>query len=328
MDKARELLSNAKFYEGYSRYLESEGRYETWEESVSRVMDMHRDYYKAVMSEELAALIDEAEEAYKNKEVLGAQRALQFGGEQLLRHPTRLYNCASHHIDRPAAFNETMYMLLCGAGVGFSVQKHHVSGLPQVCKRTKPAKTFVIEDSIEGWADSFAVLLSSYFEDNQTHPEYQGRRVYFDLNNIRPKGSFISGGFKAPGPEPLRKSLDKVEHLLEGVVREENRKLTPIEVYDIIMHMADAVIAGGVRRSATIALFSIDDDEMINAKTGNWFIDNPQRARSNNSAVCVRDEITREQFDNIMESVKQFGEPGFVFTDNREFTFNPYEHAA
>lgn len=323
----RQLMAETKFYEGYSRYIEDENRYETWDEAIKRVMDMHRDFYKDVMTPELENKIQFAEDMYKQEKVLGAQRALQFGGEQLLRHQLKLYNCTSTYVDRPEAFGEIMYMLLCGAGVGFSVQKHHVSHLPEIARRTKPAKTFVVPDSIEGWADAFAVLLSSYFVDNQTHPDYAGKRVYFDLNDIRSKGSYISGGFKAPGPDPLRKALDYAEQLIERVLRDnensESVQLSPIHVYDIIMYMADAVIAGGVRRSATICLFSIDDQDMIEAKTGNWFVDHPQRGRSNNSAVCVRNQVTKEQFDNLMISVREFGEPGFVFTDSTEFTYNP-----
>ena len=151
----------------------------------------------------------------------------------------------------------------------------------------------------------------------------EGRKVYFDLNNVRPKGAMINGGFKAPGPEPLRKSLDKIEHLIQSRVLNGHTRLRPIDVYDIAMHAADAVLAGGVRRSATICLFSPTDEDMINAKTGNWFMDNPQRGRSNNSAVIVRDEITKEEFKNIMGSIKEFGEPGFYFVDNKDFTTNP-----
>jgi len=165
--------------------------------------------------------------------------------------------------------------------------------------------------------------MSSFFENGGKHPEYSGRRVYFDLNKIRPKGSMISGGFKAPGPEPLRKALDKIEHLIQGAVLASRDKLKPIEVYDICMHAADAVLAGGVRRSATICLFSPDDIEMIQAKTGDWYINNPQRGRSNNSAVIVRKEADRDQFAEIMKSIRQFGEPGFVFTESTEHTYNP-----
>ena len=319
----KSLLSQTKFYEGYSRWDEELERYETWEESVTRVMNMHREYYKDKMTPELSQLIDEAESLYKLKYALGAQRALQFGGEQLLKHQMRMYNCTSTYADRPAFFNEIFYILLCGAGAGFSVQRHHVSKLPSISDRKKQAKGWVVEDSIEGWADALGVLMSSYFESEGTHPEFQGRKVYFDLSQIRPKGAMISGGFKAPGPEPLRRALDKIEYLIQGRVLKGEKRLRPIDVYDIAMHAADAVLAGGVRRSATICLFSPDDEEMAKAKTGNWFIDNPQRGRSNNSAVIVRDEVTREQFAALMQSIREFGEPGFYFVANKEHTTNP-----
>ena len=320
----REFLSQTKFYDSYSRYKEEDGRYESWDEAVDRVISMHANYYKD-KGNIITSYLDEASQAYKEQRVLGAQRALQFGGEQLLKHQMRMYNCTSSYVDRPAFFGEVFYILLCGAGAGFSVQKHHVAKLPQVQQRTKQAKGYIVEDSIEGWASALDVLMSSFFVGGGKYPEYEGRRVFFDLTNIRPKGAKISGGFKAPGPEGLRRSLDKIEYLLQGIVlnTKEPIPLRSIDVYDITMHCADAVLSGGVRRSATICLFSADDDDMMNAKTGNWFIDNPQRGRSNNSAVIVRDETSPEQFNKIMESVKQFGEPGFVFVESTEHTTNP-----
>lgn len=319
----RHLMSQTKFYESYSRWDDESIRYETWNESVTRVMDMHREYYKDKLSPELSLLIDEAESLYKLKYALGAQRALQFGGEQLRKHQMRMYNCTSTYADRPRFFSELFYVLLCGAGAGFSVQQHHVDKLPDVAERKKQAKGWIVEDSIEGWADAIGALMSSYFVGGGQFPEMEGRKVYFDLQKVRPKGARISGGFKAPGPEPLRRSLDKIEHLIQSRVLNGHNRLRPIDVYDIAMHTADAVLAGGVRRSATICLFSANDAEMISAKTGNWFNDNPQRSRSNNSAVIVRDEITRNDFSSIMNSIKEFGEPGFYFVDDKDFTTNP-----
>jgi ribonucleoside-diphosphate reductase alpha chain len=320
----RDFLSQTKFYEGYSRFKESESRYETWDEAVDRVIDMHENNYK-VQNNTLQPFLEEARTAYKEQRVLGAQRALQFGGEQLMKHQMRMYNCTSSYVNRPEFFGEVFYILLCGAGAGFSVQRHHIKKLPKIQNRTKQAKGYIVEDSIEGWASALDVLMSSFFVGGGKFPEYEGRRVYFDLSQIRPKGAKISGGFKAPGPNGLRRSLDKIEHLLQGIVLDSKEPidLKPINAYDIAMHAADAVLSGGVRRSATICLFSPDDEEMMNAKTGNWFMDNPQRGRSNNSAVIVRDETTPEQFGKIMESVKQFGEPGFVFVESTEHTTNP-----
>ena len=320
----RQFLSETKFYEGYSRYIDDEKRYETWDEAVDRVIDMHAANYKE-KGNELAPFLDEAKLAYKEQRVLAAQRSLQFGGDQLLKHQMRMYNCTSSYADRPEFFGEVFYILLCGAGAGFSVQTHHIARLPQVQARTKQAKGFVVEDSIEGWASALDVLMASYFVGGGKYPEFEGRRVFFDLTQIRPKGAKISGGFKAPGPEGLRKSLDKIEHLLQTKVidSKEPLDLSPINVYDITMHAADAVLSGGVRRSATICLFSPTDEEMMTAKTGNWFIDNPQRGRSNNSAVIVRNEAKKEEFAKLMESVKSFGEPGFVFVESTEHTTNP-----
>lgn len=318
---ARSMMSQAKFYEGYSRYIPEKGRYATWNESVERVMQMHRTKYKDKMNDELESIFTDIQNAYNEKLFLGAQRALQFGGEQLLKHQIRMYNCVSSYCDRPEFFGEFMYMLLCGAGAGFSVQWHHIDKLPIVNNTYKQGKvTVTIDDSIEGWSKAIDILLSSYFGSQGKHPEYANMQVNFDYSSIRVKGSHISGGFKAPGAEPLKQAIEHIRQLLNGVA---DRKLKPIECYDICMYIADAVISGGVRRSATICLFSKDDEEMIKAKTGNWFIDNPQRGRSNNSAVLIRDLITFEEFAKIMESVQHSGEPGFIFTDSTEFTYNP-----
>ncbi|MCK5535604.1 MAG: hypothetical protein KAI79_02190, partial [Bacteroidales bacterium] len=242
---SRTLMAEAKFFEAYSRFQDGEGRYENWDESIDRVMDMHVNFYKDKMTPKLSDMLMEVKDAYKNKLFLGAQRALQFGGNQLLQHHARLYNCASTHCDRPEVFSETMYLLLAGAGVGFSVQKQHIKKLPQITKRLKSAKTFVVPDSIEGWSDAINVLMSSFFVGGGTRPDYEGRKVYFDLSLIRPKGAFINGGFKAPGPDPLRLALDKIEFLIKSEI-ENYDVMRPIVAYDIMMFLADAVISGGV----------------------------------------------------------------------------------
>lgn len=319
------MMAEAKFFSGYSRWMDDQSRYERWDESVKRVMDMHREQYADKMTDDLASLINEAEQAYNDKVALGAQRALQFGGDQLKKNNIRMYNCSSSYCDRPAFFNEAMENLLAGVGVGFSVQKHHVDKLPTIARRsTKKAKIYTIPDSIEGWSDAFAVLLSSYFTEGAVFPEYKGCQVHFDFSKIRPKGSKISGGFKAPGPDGLRAALIKCEDLLEESLKDEvSAKIRPIVAYDFVMHLSDAVLSGGVRRSATICLFDKDDQEMLNAKVGNWRQTNPQRARSNNSAIIKRDELTREEWAHIMQSVKSDGEPGFLFVDNKDITVNP-----
>lgn len=341
----KKMLSQSKFFMGYSRWVDTKQAYETWEESVNRVMDMHRHKYAETRTAELDALLAKAQSAYNDQLVLGAQRALQFGGEQLLRHEAKMYNCSVSHADRPAFFQEAMYLLLCGCGVGFSVQDRHVSKLPAIQARSaKEVKVFQVPDSIEGWADAFGVLLSSYLVDGATFPEYQGYQVHFDYSKVRPRGSLISGGFKAPGPDGLRNALIKCEALLESELMTKpvfelvhglmelvcgpkpvghSVKLKPIVVYDFVMHMSDAVLSGGVRRSATICLFDKFDDEMLKAKTGDWFISNPQRGRSNNSVLLKRDEITREEWAAIMRSVRDFGEPGFIFVDDLDIAYNP-----
>lgn len=322
----KEMMSQSKYYMGYSRWKDEECRYETWDESVERVMNMHREKYSSLMSPELEEYISFAEQAYKDKAVLGAQRALQFGGKQILDKEARAYNCTVSYCDRAAFFQEAMYMLLCGCGVGFSVQTHHIAKLPKIKKRyEKKVKVFTVPDSIEGWADAFGVLLSSYFEDGGTFPEYKGCQVHFDFSKIRPRGALISGGFKAPGPDGLRTALIKCESLLDEIVdgTHEPVPMKTITAYDFVMHMSDAVLSGGVRRSATICVFDKDDDLMLKAKTGDWFVNNAQRGRSNNSAMLLRDELTRDEWANIMKSVKDFGEPGFIFSDSKEFLFNP-----
>ena len=325
MHIGNKMLSESKFYTGYSRWIDSENRYETWEESVSRVMNMHRQKYADKMTPELEELMSFAENAYKEKRVLGAQRALQFGGEQIFKHESRMYNCSVSYVDRPAFFNEAMYLMLSGVGVGFSVQRHHIAKLPKLARRSpKKVKIFTVPDSIEGWSDAFGVLLSSYFTERGTHPEYKGCQVHFDFSKIRPAGAMISGGFKAPGPDGLRNALIKCEDLIENLLKDEPVvEMNSITAYDFIMHMSDAVLSGGVRRSATICVFDKDDKDMLTAKTGDWFVNNPQRGRSNNSAILIRDELTREEWANIMKSVKDFGEPGFIFSDSKEFLFNP-----
>ena len=241
-----------------------------------------------------------------------------------MKKNARMYNCSVSYCDRPRFFQEAMYMLLCGCGVGFSVQEHHIAKLPQVTKPSAHAKIYVVPDTIEGWADAFGVLLSSYFVSGHTFPEYAGKTVHFDLSLIRPKGALISGGFKAPGPDGLADALRKCEKLLQNLAKDKQPvNMPPIVAYDFVMHMSDAVLSGGVRRSATICVFSKTDKEMLNAKTGNWYLENPQRGRSNNSVMILRNEITREEWAEIMKSVKQVGEPGFIFTDSLEFLYNP-----
>jgi len=218
--------------------------------------------------------------------------------------------------------------LLCGSGTGFSVQKHHVAKLPKLQHNPKKGRgeKHVIDDSIEGWADALGVLLSAYFETpaDPAFEKYKNTNVVFDYSQIRKKGEALSSGVgKAPGYEPLANGLEKIRALLDRCINNGQEKLRPIDAYDIVMHSSDAVLSGGVRRSASLALFSPDDNEMATAKTGNWFVDNPQRARSNNSALLIKDETSYEEFSTLMESVKEFGEPGFIWSDSKDMIFNP-----
>ncbi|WP_066457391.1 hypothetical protein [Castellaniella caeni] len=323
-DVGQRMLAESKFFMGYARWDDAASAYETWPKAVARVMRMHAEKYAQRLTPELTDLMAQARQAYENQLILGAQRALQFGGEQIRKHEAKMYNCSFSYADRPRFFQETMYLLLCGCGVGFSVQQRHVGRLPAIAARAaQEARIFQIPDCIEGWADAFGVLLSSYFVEGSTFPQYQGAPVHFDYSRIRPAGALISGGFKAPGPDGLRRALEHCEALLERTLAQGMRYLSPIVVYDFVMHMADAVLSGGVRRSATICLFDKDDEDMLAAKTGNWFVANPQRGRSNNSVIIQRDQLTRDEWARIMHSVRDYGEPGFVFTDNLDFGFNP-----
>lgn len=322
---ALQELQNYTFVSKYARWIENKNRRETWKEAVERVRDMmHTMYADKNISED----INWAYEIMYKKKVLGSQRGLQFGGEPILKRHAKIYNCTSSYCDRLRFFQECFWLLLCGSGTGFSVQKHHVSKLPTLehdIEDNNEGVKYVIEDSIEGWADALGVLLSSYFSKPiEEFKMYKNSYVVFDYSNIRPKGSDLSSGVgKAPGFEPLQNGLEKIRTLLDKCIKNGQKKLRPIDAYDIVMHSSDAVLSGGVRRSASLALFSHDDEEMAKAKTGNWYTENPQRARSNNSALLLKNETTFEEFQTLMESVKEFGEPGFIWSDSTEMTFNP-----
>lgn len=307
----------------YAKYIPEKSRRETWTEQIERVMKMHREYFKSHL--------DKIEEDLKfiegemlQKKILGSQRALQFGGIPIINKNTRLYNCAASYIDRPRFFQESMYVLLCGCGAGFSVQTRHINKLPNITPITSDKEVeYIIPDSIEGWSDSIGVLLSSYFKTNQPFPEYYNKRVKFNYDLIRPVGSKISHGGKAPGPDGLRISIEKIRQLLEHITCVGEAQIHSIDAYDIVMHISDSVLSGGVRRSACLCLFSHDDQEMANAKTGTWQHTNPQRARSNNSVLLIREKTTREQFANLMKTVHEFGEPGFFWAECEDIVFNP-----
>ena len=313
----------------YAQYNSDKKRRETWEEQIERVFKMHKvKFAEHLDNKEFMEEFNFAKEMVLHKRVLGSQRALQFGGPAILNKNTRMYNCAATYIDRPRVFSELMFTLLCGVGAGFSVQKHHINKLSSITSRNQENITvYQIPDSIEGWSDSIGVLLGSYgmFDNtDNSWKQYSGKLVNFDFSIIRPEGSPISYmGGKAPGPEGLKSSIQKIETMLDSYIKSGKNKLSPIICYDMIMHISDAVLSGGIRRSATLCLFSLDDEEMINAKTGDWYIKNPQRARSNNSALLLRDSVDKEKYMKLIESVKQFGEPGLIFADSTETLYNP-----
>ena len=323
MNAQVQALADYTFVSKYAKYLPELTRRETWQECIDRSKNMHRVKYASMM-DRLETYLDEAFTAYSNKVCVGSQRNLQFAGDAVFRHNARSYNCCGSYVDRLRFFQEAMYNLLCGTGVGFSVQTHHVAKLPALDLREKTEiVSYEIPDSIEGWADSIGVLVSSYFQDS-IYPEYQGKVVKFIYKNIREKGSTFSHGIgKAPGADPLRNTHEKIRKLLDECVAAGQTHIKPINAYDIVMHSSDAVLSGGIRRSATICIFSVDDEEMMNAKTGNWFVDNPQRGRSNNSALLLKNATTPEQFRRLMNSTKQFGEPGFYWSDSTEMIPNP-----
>lgn len=312
---SRPVVGEYVFLSKYSQT--HDGKKETWQEAVNRVMDMHLKRYSGMVKPEdeaeFSKMFAHAYSLYSEQRVLGAQRALQYGGELMLEKHARFYNCSSTYVDRVRVFEEIMYLLLCGAGTGYSVQHVHTDRLPvpKGFDNQKQAEKFVIPDTIEGWAEAVGKMMTAYY--------YGGADIEFDYSAIRPKGAYIRGGFKAPGPEPLRQAIEKCHHI---ITRIKGRKLRPFELHYLICICANSVVTGGVRRSAMISIFDADDAEMAACKTGNWIATMPELCRSNNSAAILPD-TPKEVFDNIYENTKLYGEPGFVFIDSPWFVFNP-----
>jgi len=314
MELSNSILSEITVYMKYAKYIPELNRRETWEELVTRNKNMHIKKYPD--------LKEQIEEKYKlvyEKKVLPSMRSLQFGGKPIEISPNRVYNCAYLPIDHIESFNEIMFLLLGGTGVGYSVQKHHTEKLPPITKPyTKRTRRFLIGDSIEGWADAIKVLMKSYLGDKRSS------RIEFDYSDIRPKGALlVTSGGKAPGPQPLKECIVKITGVLDS--KEEADTLSTLEVHDIVCHIADAVLAGGIRRAALISLFSADDDEMISAKIGHWWEKNPQRGRANNSAVLMRHKVTKEFFMDLWKRVELSGagEPGIYFNNDKDWGTNP-----
>ena len=313
MDASQKILSDLTVYMKYAKFVPKLNRRETWKELVTRNINMHIKKYPS--------LENEIREVYKfvyDKKVLPSMRSMQFGGKPIEISPNRIYNCAYLPIDQLDAFSESMFLLLGGTGVGYSVQKHHVEKLPEIRKPSENRKRrYLIGDSIEGWADSIKVLFKSYFGEQVSTPD-------FDFSDIRQKGAqLVTSGGKAPGPQPLKDCLHKLKGILES--KQDGDKLTPIEVHDMVCHIADAVLAGGIRRAALISLFSADDQEMISCKSGNWWEINPQRGRANNSAALLRHKITQEFFMDLWKRIEASGagEPGIYFTNDKDWGTNP-----
>lgn len=311
MELSNKILSDLTVYMKYARYIPELKRRETWEEMVTRNMEMHISKFPF--------LEQEIKEVYSRsvmtKKVLPAMRSLQFAGTPMEVNNSRMFNCSYQPIDDYRAFSEGMFLLLSGCGYGYSVQKHHVDKLPEIKKPVK-TKRYLVGDSIHGWADSIKVLLNSYFTGKA--------KPLFDFRDIRPKGArLVTSGGKAPGPEPLKRCLFELEQILERY--SDGEKLSPIDCHSMMCHIADSVLAGGIRRSAMIALFSFDDDEMLSCKSGNWWETNPHFARANNSVVVVTSRLKEDEFYGVWEKIKASGagEPGIYFTNDPEYGTNP-----
>jgi len=310
MTKEKEILSNLIIFSKYAKYRDDLKRRETWLEIVDRYVKMMVDKYPHLYKE-----IEFNANYIRDKRILPSMRALQFAGAAIEANNARGYNCCYLPVDSIHAFSETMFLLLGGTGVGFSVQKHHVDQLPCITIPTKHRK-FLVADDIMGWGDAVKALMKAYL---------QGKPLpVFDFSQIRPKGArLITAGGKAPGPEPLKKCLNEIQRILDR--KRDGEKLTPLECHDIQCHIANAVLAGGIRRAAMISLFSATDTEMLECKYGNWWELNEQRGRSNNSAVLHRGYITEGDFKRLWEKIELSGsgEPGIYWTNDVEWGTNP-----
>ena len=306
-----QILSEITTHLKYAKFSPEKNRRETWDELVTRNKEMHLKKFPQ--------LAEEIESAYKfvyDKKVLPSMRSMQFAGKPIEINNSRIFNCSYLPIDDYRAFSEIMFLLLSGCGVGYSVQTHHVENLPEIRKPLK-SKRYLVGDSIEGWADAVRMLTKAYFGQTSTCP-------IFDFRDIRAKGaSLITVGGKAPGPEPLKIALIHMQAILDR--KQDGEKLTTVECHDIICHLADAVLSGGIRRAALIALFNLHDEEMLTCKFGDWWENNPQRGRANNSAVLLRNKIDKETFMGLWAKIEasNSGEPGFLFTNDKDAGTNP-----
>lgn len=320
LDQIAEYVFQSK----YARYIEHLKRRETWPETVARVEKMHLDHYDYLLSEEDRAEIHRAFDLVRAKTVVPSMRSMQFGGQAIEAKNERMYNCAVRHIDSLRSFAESFYLLLCGCGVGFGLTDRFLDRLPALVgpeDKSGTVLTYVVEDTIEGWADSLEALLMCYFKNTP----FTGRKFVPDFSKIRKAGSKLkTSGGKAPGHVGLKSALLKIKALLDRIIEDEGViRLRTIDAYDILMHASDAVLSGGVRRSACSVIFDKDDELMMNAKSGDWSTVNPQRARSNNSVMLLRSEMTEEEVVAVIQRAKEWGEPGFVFADDPNTLYNP-----
>lgn len=311
MNKEQEILSKVTVFGKYAKYIPKLKRRETWDEICNRYEDMMIGKYP-----DMSSSIINNMKAVRNKEVLPSMRALQFAGKPIDINNSRIYNCGYLPVDDYRAFSEVMFLLLGGTGVGYSVQFNHIDKLPEINKPVKERR-YLIGDSIEGWADAVKMLMKAYFGKTNAKP-------LFDFRDIREKGArLVTSGGKAPGPEPLKRCLFEIEQILNR--HSNGEKLTSVECHDIMCHIADAVLAGGIRRAAMIALFSFDDEAMLTSKFGSWWELNPQRGRANNSAVIIRNRIKKDEFDELWGKIRasNAGEPGIYFSNNSNWGTNP-----
>ena len=259
----------------YSRWLPKEGRRETWRETVTRYFDFFQEHLKQSCKYSLdKSLREELEDAVIHLDIMPSMRCLMTAGEALKRENIAGYNCSYVAVDRPQAFDEILYVLMNGTGVGFSVERQFVGNLPTVAEEFHPSDTtIVVQDSKMGWAKAFKELVAML---------YHGQIPKWDLSKVRPAGAPLKTfGGRASGPEPLRRLFEFTKEIFQNA---HGRKLSSIECHDIVCKTAEIVVVGGVRRSALISLSNLSDDRMRVAKSGQWWIDNGQRALANNSA--------------------------------------------
>jgi ribonucleoside-diphosphate reductase alpha chain len=310
MDK--QALADITVFNKYARFSPAVNRRENWQEIVTRNLEMHKEKYPA-MSEEIEQVYNKF---VRTKRVLPSMRSLQFGGRPILMAENRIFNCAYAPVESPKFFSELMFLLLGGTGMGYSVQARHVNKLPKIKTPESDGEyKYQIQDSIVGWGDAVKVVCKAFFN--------AGTLPLFDYRDIREKGAeLITTGGQAPGPEPLRICIEKLIAILRNAV---GRRLTPLEAHDMACVIADAVLAGGIRRAAMISLFDRDDEEMLTCKSGAWYIDHPARARANNSAVLPRGEVSEAEFAKLMKRIEDSGcgEPGVYWTNNKDWGTNP-----